>query len=636
MRQFFPRSFRAVATLAGLSLVGLIVCQAAAQPFTFQYLRNDLAPLGFGAIAWADADGDGLLDVLATGAPEPAPPFTPTARLFLTRQEITILLGEEQVPAPFRTFDGIDLPVRLWHNDAAWSDFDHDGDPDLLLAGATSAEEPFAATTQLLRNDGAGAFTPVASLRGVHSGSAAWGDYDNDGDEDLLLTGVSGDDYVTLLYRNDGGGVFSEVEAGFVGVAFGEAAWGDFDGDGDRDVALSGVSDDAFVTRIYRNDGDGVFSEMDAGLTGLAFSAVDWGDFDGDGDGDLLAAGGVLDAHVLQGALRVYRNEGNVRFTEFLAENGGFLAGAAAWGDYDNDGALDALVVGARFPDGPRTARIYQNQGSRLQPVLSLAGTLFGDAAWGDFDGDRDLDVALGGLARNANVLTNLYENTQKRVNTPPAAPSGLNAAVSGNSVVLSWNAAADDQTAAPGLTYNLRVGAAPGGLDVVAPLADLATGRRLVAAPGNVFQNTRWRLTGLRPGAYFWSVQAVDASFVGSPFAAEGSFSIAGTGETSTAVEGDDPAGRHALLPAYPNPFREQTTLRYALPAPAAVRLAVYDVLGRRVRVLADGFEAAGEKSVAWDGRAADGARAAPGVYVFRLETSEGYAQSRTTTLLR
>ncbi len=570
--------------LAGCCLL-LAADAATAQPFTFQYLRNDLDALHFGSITWADADGDGLLDVLLTGAPEAGPPYTPAARLFLNRREITLLLGEEQVPAPFRLFDRFDLPVRVWHSAAAWSDYDHDGDPDLVVLGAVNAEEPFVAATRLLRNDGGGTFTPAAALRGLHSGSAAWGDFDNDGDEDLLLTGVAADGYATLLYRNDGDGAFAEVDAGLVGVAFGEAEWGDFDNDGDLDI---------------------------------------------------LAAGGVLDTRVLVGALLVYRNDRNDRFSPVLAETGSFLEGEAEWGDFDNDGSLDFLVVGARFPDGPRTARVYANQDNRLHAVLHLAGTLFGDAAWGDFDGDDDLDVALGGLARNANVLANLYENTQRRVNTAPEPPEGLRAVVAGNAVTLSWDAASDDQTAAPGLTYNLRVGAAPGGLDVVAPLADPATGRRLVAAPGNVFHNTSWRLTGLPPGAYFWSVQAVDPSFVGSAFAAEGSFSVAATGETSTDTAREDAARREALLPNFPNPFRERTTIGYALGEAAPVRLAVYDVLGRRVAVLVDGFETPGQKTVAWDGLDERGERLAPGLYVYRLETGTGYTQSRAMTLLR
>ncbi len=643
MSSFFHRrklACRSVRRGVRLGLAGCCLLLAAdaatAQPFTFQYLRNDLDALHFGSITWADADGDGLLDVLLTGAPEAGPPYTPAARLFLNRREITLLLGEEQVPAPFRLFDRFDLPVRVWHSAAAWSDYDHDGDPDLVVLGAVNAEEPFVAATRLLRNDGGGTFTPAAALRGLHSGSAAWGDFDNDGDEDLLLTGVAADGYATLLYRNDGDGAFAEVDAGLVGVAFGEAEWGDFDNDGDLDILAAGVTDRAFVTRVYRNDGGGVFVDLQADLLGLAFSAVDWGDFDNDGDLDILAAGGVLDTRVLVGALLVYRNDRNDRFSPVLAETGSFLEGEAEWGDFDNDGSLDFLVVGARFPDGPRTARVYANQDNRLHAVLHLAGTLFGDAAWGDFDGDDDLDVALGGLARNANVLANLYENTQRRVNTAPEPPEGLRAVVAGNAVTLSWDAASDDQTAAPGLTYNLRVGAAPGGLDVVSPLADPATGRRLVAAPGNVFHNTSWRLTGLPPGAYFWSVQAVDASFVGSAFAAEGSFSVAATGETSTDTAREDAARRETLLPNFPNPFRERTTIGYALGEAAPVRLAVYDVLGRRVAVLVDGFETPGQKTVAWDGLDERGERLAPGLYVYRLETGTGYTQSRAMTLLR
>ncbi len=84
----------------------------------------------------------------------------------------------------------------------AWGDYDNDGDLDILLAGSTGSD---SAISRIYRNDG-GTFTDIeAGLPGVFSGSVAWGDYDNDGDLDLLLTtsgigiGTSG------LYRNDGG-----------------------------------------------------------------------------------------------------------------------------------------------------------------------------------------------------------------------------------------------------------------------------------------------------------------------------------------------------------------------------------------------------------------------------------------------
>ncbi len=114
----------------------------------------------------------------------------------------------------------------------------------------------------MYRNDGAGVFTDVdAGLTGVAWGSVAWGDYDRDGDLDILLAGGERYDYqgqairfVTKLYRNDNG-VFTHVGANLPGIFEGKAAWGDYDNDGDLDVLLAGYDGDMGLSKVLRNDG---------------------------------------------------------------------------------------------------------------------------------------------------------------------------------------------------------------------------------------------------------------------------------------------------------------------------------------------------------------------------------------------
>src|SRR4249920_2160632 len=100
-------------------------------------------------------------------------------------------------------------------------------------------------------------FTDVAAgLTPVFHSSVAWSDYDNDGDLDILLTG-SGGGGVTMLYRNSGGAnpTFSDVGAGLTGVAGGSVAWGDYDNDGDLDILLTGASSGVRQAKLYRNSG---------------------------------------------------------------------------------------------------------------------------------------------------------------------------------------------------------------------------------------------------------------------------------------------------------------------------------------------------------------------------------------------
>ena len=92
---------------------------------------------------------------------------------------------------------------------------------------------------------------------------------------------------------------------------------------------------------------------------------------------------------------------------------------------------------------------------------------------------------------------------------------------------MLSWAPGTDAETPAAGLTYNLRVGTTPGGVDVVSPLADPATGARAIFDFGNAGSDTRRRLRSLSPGTYYWSVQSVDNRFAASPFAREATFTV-------------------------------------------------------------------------------------------------------------
>ena len=69
----------------------------------------------------------------------------------------------------------------------------------------------------------------------------AWGDYDNDGDLDILLAGYTESAYVSKVYRNDGGGAFTDIGAALTGVRDCSVAWGDYDNDGDLDILLAGI-----------------------------------------------------------------------------------------------------------------------------------------------------------------------------------------------------------------------------------------------------------------------------------------------------------------------------------------------------------------------------------------------------------
>ncbi|MCA9730395.1 MAG: VCBS repeat-containing protein, partial [Candidatus Eisenbacteria bacterium] len=202
--------------------------------------------------------------------------------------DLDLLLIRESASRLYRndggifTNSGVGLPGLL-NADAAWGDYDNDGDLDFVVAGATLVMPyPFDPTTvrygdtRLYRNDG-GSFTRVTeSLADLYDGSVAWGDYDNDGDLDLLLTGtrrlsVNQATPETYLYRNDGGTFVDRSTMRDVYRSEGE--WADVDGDGDLDVLLTGSSLAGSQTLVYRNDG-GSFVERPAGLLRVSDSAL--------------------------------------------------------------------------------------------------------------------------------------------------------------------------------------------------------------------------------------------------------------------------------------------------------------------------------------------------------------------------
>ncbi|MXY26775.1 tetratricopeptide repeat protein [Candidatus Poribacteria bacterium] len=260
------------------------------------------------------------------------------------------LLTDSRQPTAERQFTDIAPDLKMDKVDggrgSAWGDYDNDGDLDIVAVGTY---QPHV----LYRNNGDGTFTNVAEQAGVADPRGGWGslfaDYDNDGYPDLYITrgGWSGAAENTL-YHNNGDGTFTDVTH-TAGVADPQssfcAAWADYDNDGYIDLYIAnGVIGDGAANVLYRNNGDGTFTNT-AEIVGVANTGnslgTAWGDYDKDG---------YIDLHVVNyGQSNVlYRNNGDGTFTDVTAAAGMSLAVTDAFVtfflDVDNDADLDLFI----------------------------------------------------------------------------------------------------------------------------------------------------------------------------------------------------------------------------------------------------------------------------------------------------
>ena len=517
---------------------GQIYQRVAAQPLEYSSILNDVSLSRFGTMSFGDFDQDGRQDLFITGKIG----STYFAQFLRYDGIFTVPTGSRLAAFGVRYSDIPQSEIQpVVYSSSAVTDIDRDGDLDLLTVGATDTESPITGMTTLYRNNGIFRFTiSTAGIPGLYSGSAAFGDYDNDGDPDLIITGVdhgAGYQYATRLYRNDGSDGFFRLNIPLEGKAYGDVAWGDYDNDGDLDILLTGASsqiDATYRAVIYRNDGDGTFTDIYTDLYGLYGGSVDWGDYDSDGDLDILMTGGRPAPGVIQqGYTFVYRNDQG-SFVDIGGGIQGVSHGDAHWGDYNGDGQLDILITGfetaldAMRRTGGQDAYLFvflQTGEDSFEFATRNIGFMFGATAGADFDADGDLDFISSGEGLGS--VSRFYFNQARVLNAPPSAPSSLREQVNGDTVTLQWDPASDALTPSAGLSYNLRVGTAPGGIDVVAPMALIETGQRLISALGNVHLNRVWTLKNLPPGTYYWSVQALDHAYVGSLFSEERSFVV-------------------------------------------------------------------------------------------------------------
>ena len=391
---------------------------------------RDIAPklglntvsLSGGAIA-DDFDDDGWLDIVVSD-------WSPSGQLRYFRNNGDGSFTERTVGAGFRgLFGGLNL---------IQADYDNDGDLDIYVLRGAWLGKAGRYPDSLLQNDGKARFRDVtfeAGLGEAHypTQTAAWADYDNDGDLDLY---VGNEVFPCRLFRNKGDGFFTDV-AEFAGVTNDDVAkavvWGDYDGDRYPDLYVSNFGG---PNRLYHNNGDGTFTDVapDADVTYpfKSFPAWFW-DFNNDGSLDLFVSGyerRVEDvaAHyfglpAIETELdSLYQGDGQGSFQEvsFDVDLDRITQPMGSnFGDLDNDGFLD-FYLGTGYPEyeGLMPNLLFRNAGGkRFIDVTTAAGVGHLQKGHGvafadfDHDGDQDIFTELGG-AYAGDVFGNaLFEN---------------------------------------------------------------------------------------------------------------------------------------------------------------------------------------------------------------------------------
>src|SRR5262245_56258818 len=242
----------------------------------------------------------------------------------------------------------------------AVADFNGDGQPDLAVANYTGN-----GTVSVLLASGGGYSAPVGYAAGVNPIDVIAADFNGDGKQDLAVVDNLTANNLQVL-KGNGDGTFQAAVSYTVGLYPRAVVAGDFDADGDLDLATASYvypGTNGTVT-ILRNAGDGTFTSAGGVYVGTQPHDLAVGDFDGDGDLDLVAAGYWLSGYSIHEPLvKVLLGQGDGTFTAGPTYTD-WAPGAVAAGDFDADGDLD-LAVGNNGANGylSTTVSVWLGQG---------------------------------------------------------------------------------------------------------------------------------------------------------------------------------------------------------------------------------------------------------------------------------
>ncbi len=485
-------------------------------------------------------------------------------------------------------------------------DIDNDGDPDLAALHASYGLNVQTYEANFYKNEN-GVFTHFSTAERVsHVNDSrnlrvlwSWADRDLDGDYDFYITGLRFQE--SLFFENDGTGVFTR-DSLLDFPAGAEIQWFDAENDNLPDAIIP--FGDQFNVLVRQNN----FAPL--GVSGRGGDRMEPVDVNNDGRVDIVT--------LTQG---VIFNNGNLNFVEnTLSPFEPVSKGDIAVADVDGNGFMD--IFGSGVETGfNNTRRFYFNNQGFFTPAIDLPkGTVrdayftdfnvdgkpdlaytginsgiilrneegnlnpfidFGDninaIAFTDFDNDGDEDMAYAFAGSNSIFLGVNNEGSENAAPFfRPAPPTGLNADVQGQSVLLSFipevRRLAGEQTT--GSSYNFVVGTSPNDASIVSPIANLSTGFNYLPKKGNVGYANDYLLQNLQPGEYFWSVQTIAANGSSSEFAAWERFIVGSSMAEEVSLK------NNFLL--FPNPVKDRVFIKFHKPTAKHTEGVIFNHLGQ------------------------------------------------------
>lgn len=481
------------------------------QPFIESEFNGFPDLKGGSSISVGDYNNDGLLDIALTG-------YNGTSII----AQIYENLGNGNF------IKSADL-YGLNSGDIEWADFNGDNYLDIINIGRDWINSGNEKSIIYLNNT-KGQFLEKGpnGITGMDSGSLNIADIDNDGDLDIIITGITQGTAVTDIYLNNGDGTFIKKNNSIEG-SLGHSDISDYDNDGDFDLIQNMLEPNLAVSKVYNNDGKGNFNEnteikLDT-IPTYGDMYVKWIDYDNDADMDINISGiDDVDKKIIE---LLYENKGNGNFAKPFSIQTNKIGGSEpAWGDYDNDGLNDLFIAGidsTRFvnlSNPPKTVLYRKFENDKYEAIkIDLPSSKQNKC--GDFDNDLDLDIirTSGGDSLNISHFTRICLNQTTNINTKPNAPDTLNVSMINNTITLSWNKGNDIQTPQSGLTYNLFLYNNSSNYFSLSPMADTASGFRRIVKVGNATVDTTWSFNNIPYGDYTCGVQTIDGSYVGSNF---------------------------------------------------------------------------------------------------------------------